>query len=89
MSSVATETPKWNRADVATRAAVEFYLRCRISSPLKSWFKTKEIAAALDLSKMQVSHAMHVIEKSQDDLAVETRPGSAGGKAWHITRRAD
>lgn len=66
------------------RAAVEFYLKARVTSPLKSWFKAHEIADATGLSTSQAGQAMRAIAVDPEaDLDVSSRSGHRT-TAWQV-----
>lgn len=74
--------------DVKDVAAIEFYLRCRIVSPLKSWFKPKEIAGPVGTNAKTAGASLSSILRSgKSDLEIEKRPGGRGGARYGVRRR--
>jgi len=68
-------------------AAVEFYIRCRIGSPLKSAFKSKELAEPCRSSAQTIGRSLSAIRRNTDaELAIETRPGGRGGTRYIVSR---
>lgn len=68
-------------------AALEFVVRCGVSSPLKSWFKPKELARRLDTTASKAGAALGaVLDAGADDLVLERRPGGRGGACFGVRR---
>lgn len=80
---------KDHSVDTEDLHAVETYVRLRIASPLKNWFKPKEIAPIVGLTPMQAGACMAALSKDPPaDLELEKRPGGRGGIRWGISRVA-
>lgn len=68
-------------------AAVEFYIRCRIASPLKSAFNAKEIADPCMANPSTAGRSLAAMSRREDlDLEVETTPGGVGGTRYVFRR---
>lgn len=69
-------------------AAVEFYLRCRIANPLKSWYKSTEIAepCGFDRATEAGKAIASIADDDESDLEVERRSGYRRS-AWGVRRR--
>ena len=71
-------------------AAVEFYVRCRIGSPIKSSFKSKELVETCGSSAPTIGRSLSAIRRNADgELSIETRPGGRGGTRYIVTRPGD
>lgn len=66
-----------NGVDVEDLAVTEFYLRARIASPLKSWFKSSELVEPCQFTRSTEAGIAiaSIAEDPTSELEIERRPG--------------